>query len=106
MTLADRIRERLDALGISEAEACRRARLAHTYIRNIRKGTVSAPRTDTLDQLARALETTSDWLLTGSGDKTMSGEKAQLIDIWDHLGGDAKNDLLDFAKWRRDRDAG
>jgi transcriptional regulator with XRE-family HTH domain len=85
MTLAKRIQQRLQALEISEAEACRRAGLAHTYIRDIRKGTKANPRLDTLRRLAEVLGTTSEWLQTGRGEQTTDPDLQRVVDIWDDL---------------------
>lgn len=85
MSLAKRIRQRLEALELSEAEACRRAGLAHTYIRDIRKGTKSNPRMDTLKRLAQVLATTPEWLMTGKGDQTTDPELQRVVDVWDDL---------------------
>jgi transcriptional regulator with XRE-family HTH domain len=95
MSLAKRIQQRLEALEISEAEACRRAGLAHTYIRDIRKGTKTNPRIDTLRRLAKELLTTAEWLQTGQGDQTIDPDLQRVVDIWDDL------DSADHATVRR-----
>ena len=83
--LAKRIKQRLQALEISEAEACRRAGLAHTYIRDSRKGTKTSPRQDTLARLAEVLGTTPEWLMTGRGDQVVDADLQRVVDIWDDL---------------------
>lgn len=83
--LAKRIKQRLQALEISEAEACRRAGLAHTYIRDIRKGTKTSPRQDTLARLAEVLGTTPEWLMSGRGEQTVDPDLQRVVDIWDDL---------------------
>lgn len=85
MSLAKRIQQRLEALDLSEAEACRRAGLAHTYIRDIRKGTKTNPRVDTLRRLAKELGTTAEWLQTGRGEQTVDPDLQRVVDIWDDL---------------------
>lgn len=95
MSLAKRIQQRLEALQISEAEACRRAGLAHTYIRDIRKGTKTSPRIDTLKRLAKELGTTTEWLQTGRGDQVIDPELQRVVDIWDDL------DFTDHVTVRR-----
>jgi transcriptional regulator with XRE-family HTH domain len=87
MLLAKRIQQRLEALEISESEACRRAGLAHTYIRDIRKGVKTSPRVDTLRRLAAVLGTTAEWLQTGKGEQTVDPQLQRVVDVWDDLDG-------------------
>ena len=98
MTLAKRIQQRLEALEISEAEACRRAGLAHTYIRDIRKGTKTSPRIDTLRRLAAVLGTTAEWLQTGRGEQTTDPELQRVVDIWDDLDGADQTTVRKFVE--------
>ena len=51
-TLADVIDRRRKALGISEHELCRRAKLPRDAVRNIRRGLSENPRIDTVQKLA------------------------------------------------------
>jgi transcriptional regulator with XRE-family HTH domain len=98
MTLAKRIQQRLLALEISEAEACRRAGLAHTYIRDVRKGTKTSPRIDTLRRLASVLGTTAEWLQTGRGEQTTDPELQRVVDIWDDLDGAEQATVRKFVE--------
>lgn len=85
MSLIKRIQQRLEALELSEGEACRRAGLAHTYIRDIRKGIKKAPRTDTIKRLADVLGTSPEWLTTGQGDQVIDPDLQTVIDVWSDL---------------------
>jgi phage repressor protein C with HTH and peptisase S24 domain len=64
-TIIDRIQQRLDALKLSERAASIAATGSDGTIRMIRTGRSGNPRGDTLTKLARVLETTEQWLLTG-----------------------------------------
>lgn len=64
-TLADRIQQRLDTLGLSERAASIAATGSDATIRMIRTGKSLNPRADTLHKLAAVLQTTEQWLLTG-----------------------------------------
>jgi phage repressor protein C with HTH and peptisase S24 domain len=64
-TLAERIQQRLEILGISEQAASLKATGKKDTIRMIRTGRTQSPRSDTLAALAKALETTEQWLLRG-----------------------------------------
>jgi phage repressor protein C with HTH and peptisase S24 domain len=64
-TLSDRIRQRLDDLQLSERAASLQATGSDATIRMIRSGKSANPRADTIAKLARVLQTTEQWLLTG-----------------------------------------
>jgi phage repressor protein C with HTH and peptisase S24 domain len=69
--IVSRIETRLDKVGISAREACKRAGLGVDAIRDIRRGAKGDPRYSvtlrTMAMLAPALETTPSWLLEGTG---------------------------------------
>lgn len=64
-TLADRIQQRLVALGLTERAASIAATGNDATIRMIRTGRSGNPRSDTIAKLARVLEVSEQWLLTG-----------------------------------------
>lgn len=64
-SLATRIQERLDALGMSARAASLRATGSDNTIRHILNGRSGNPRVDTLAKIAAVLETTPEWLLQG-----------------------------------------
>lgn len=64
MDFKDRIRQRLDELGLNHAEASRRAGRSVTYVRDLLERTAS-PKAHHLEGLAKALKTNSTWILTG-----------------------------------------
>lgn len=68
-----RIKERLDALGLSEREASLEATGSAGTIRNIRLGKSEDPRYSTLEKLAKVMKVTPQWLQTGD-------DNAQLIE--------------------------
>ena len=74
--IARRIEQRLEALGLSASAASSKAGLSRYAISNIQKNPNSVPRGQTLLQLARALETTPEYLLTGERDHIPSEEVA------------------------------
>lgn len=65
MSIADRINERMAQLGTNAKAVARTARLGETAIYDIIKGKSKSPRTDTLQKIASALNTTPEWLATG-----------------------------------------
>lgn len=62
--IAARIDERLGALGLSARAASIKAGLSADFVRDINRKPI-VPRLDTLAQLARALETSPEWLAYG-----------------------------------------
>jgi len=70
--LIDRINERLAAVGLRPRTASLRAGLGADAIRSIQRGKSQSPRTDTLAKLAPVLETTLEYLSTGSGPAELS----------------------------------
>jgi phage repressor protein C with HTH and peptisase S24 domain len=75
-TLADRIQQRLDALGLSERAASLAATGSDATIRMIRTGKSVHPRADTLSKLAQVLQTTEQWLLNGGEVATVGADPA------------------------------
>lgn len=65
-TIAERIQQRLEALGLSVRGASLAAGGSESTIRNILDGRSENPRGDTLRKLAPVLGVTEQWLLTGS----------------------------------------
>lgn len=65
--IADRVRERLETLGLSGAEADRRTDVSHGYISDLLRGRKKAPRGDTLVRLADVLDCDPGYLI-GSQD--------------------------------------
>lgn len=71
--LAARILKRLEATGKSMRSASLEVG-SDAIIRNITTGKSKSPRSDTLEALAKALGTTSAWLLTGDGQESVTAE--------------------------------
>jgi repressor LexA len=61
----ERVKQRCQELDLSERAASLKAGLSSNFLRNIRTGHARSPNTDSLQKLAAALSTTSDWLLGG-----------------------------------------
>lgn len=64
--LKSRIKQRLDELGLSAEGASKKAGLSRSFLRLLMMHETGNPRTDSLIKLAEALETTPNWLMTGS----------------------------------------
>jgi phage repressor protein C with HTH and peptisase S24 domain len=73
-TLYDRIKQRLDALGLSERAASVAATGNDATIRMIRTGKSANPRSDTIAKLARVLEVNEQWLMTGDAPATTTAD--------------------------------
>lgn len=72
--LAARILRRLEATGKSMRSASLEVG-SDALIRNIMAGKSKSPRAENLEGIARALETTAIWLLTGEGQESVSPEQ-------------------------------
>lgn len=64
-TLPERVKERMDALGLNPFSAATKAGLGADYVRDILRGKVKSPGADKLARLAETLETSTVYLLTG-----------------------------------------
>jgi phage repressor protein C with HTH and peptisase S24 domain len=71
-TIGDRVRKRLDKLGLNPFEAARLGKLERTYISDLLDGRKKTVRTDKIPNLALALNTTVDWLTNGFGPEDVS----------------------------------
>lgn len=66
--LSDRIRERMRALDLGIMELADRSKIAHTTIRGLLSGYQETVTQDKLYRLAKALQTTMEWLAVGGPD--------------------------------------
>jgi phage repressor protein C with HTH and peptisase S24 domain len=64
-SIADRIRQRMKVLKLSQRETARLAGIPESTLRNIFAGKSESPRGVTLRRLAEALQTTERWLVAG-----------------------------------------
>ncbi|MFT4129939.1 helix-turn-helix domain-containing protein [Labrys sp. (in: a-proteobacteria)] len=76
-TIADRIKERLTDLGLDPTPTSKAAGLSDSAIRNILEGKSKSPRGQTVRAIARALDTTSEWLEEERGPKEAPRAEAQ-----------------------------
>lgn len=68
--LQQRLQERLDATGQKPAPLAKALGLSDSFIRDILRGKTKSPRADSLEKLASALGTTTDYLLGQSASPT------------------------------------
>jgi|SRR5690606_37758368 len=108
-TIIDRIQLRLKKLNISMRKASLEAGLSDAFIRNIISGKSESPRGINLTKLARALETTEVWLLSGEGPEeanaaplSMSPEDLEFIHLWKKASEEEKQVILALLRSRRD----
>lgn len=83
----DRIEQRLEDLGLNDAEASRRSVGNAEAIRNIRRAVADPSRAKkgltlaTLTGLAHGLETTEEWLMHGRGPRRLTDATARMGDL-------------------------
>ena len=63
-----RVKQRLDEIGMSERQASLRSVGNTQFVRNLRKGLSTSPRTENLIKLARTLDVSETWLMGTSDD--------------------------------------
>lgn len=109
-TVADRIKKRLKAVGMSAQAASLAAGMSKDGIRNIFRKPEQTPQGRNLIPLAEVLETTVSWLLKGEGPETLSSHSEERdtsvpilawISAGKLVGADARDDNLghiDVAK--------
>ena len=65
-TLKNRISERLEVLGLNYTSAARKVGKRKDLFNNLFRGSAKSPTTNTLELMAIALNTSTNWLLTGN----------------------------------------
>ncbi|WP_287994229.1 helix-turn-helix domain-containing protein [Acidiphilium sp.] len=98
-TYRDRMRERLEALGLSPRAASLKAGLSTHFLQRVFAQEGTSLGVDNLLKLADVLETSPEWLLTGSvpGDPPPGTER--LFEIYMALDEAGRKTLMDFAEW-------
>lgn len=69
-TLGQRIKRRREELGLDQIELARRAGISQPTLANLERG--KNERTKFLSEIARELETTTEWLNSGKGESSLS----------------------------------
>ena len=101
MQMRDRIRERLAALNISARAASLKAGLNSHFLQKVLAEEDKSITTENLRKLAEALETSPEWLLTGTGPTEQDPEITEIVDIWSRIPErEARKAILDFARWQ------
>lgn len=82
-----RIRQRLEALGLSMHQASKDAGMSEAYLKHFLAARQDDITVGKLEKLAAVLKTTASWLLTGEGDPAVQPDKdtAEIIGIIPHL---------------------
>lgn len=104
MTVALRIKQRREQLGMRQFDLAAVSGISQAQISKYEAGT-SEPTAHTLYQLARALNTSADWLLGLSnevneiaGEEDLSIPERQLLQLYRAKSIEMKQKLLDIAK--------
>lgn len=101
MSTKDRIAQRLKDLELSPHAASLKAGLNTHFLQAVLSGKSESPRGDNLTKLARALETTAQWLMDGTGDPNVTVDEptAELISIMPSLDAKRRAEVAQFAKY-------
>ena len=101
MSIATRIQARIEALKTSaRAESLEVGPNTHLE-QAIMSGKTQNPRIDTLQKLARALKTNTEWLVHGTGDADQpeSAEVAEVISVMPRLDQRRRTQLAEYARF-------
>lgn len=86
MNLGARIKRRREELGLQQIDLARRVGISQPSLSNIESGKTKSLRAATLVGLARALKTTTRWIMTGRGpheeDPILTEEDARMFEAW------------------------
>lgn len=77
--LAKRIQERLEDLGLTPTSAAKKVGKTRELLRGVLSGKSQSIKADNLPFVLEALETTSDWLLTGKGPKERGAKATEQL---------------------------
>ena len=101
MTVKTRIRERLEALGLSMRRASELSGMGETAIRDLLKNDTQSPRLDTLRKIAPVLKTSVEWLVNGEGEPEQDELLSQVIDFWgSKLDRRQRQEVFDFVRFK------
>lgn len=90
MTLAERIRARLEALGQTQASVARDAGLTPDYVRDVLRGHKKTISSEKAAVLSQVLECSIEWLLTGAGDEPGKILAKRMIPVVGYVGAGAE----------------
>lgn len=99
ITLKDRIRQRLDHLGLSPRAASLKAGLSTHYLQRVLAEKGPSVTTENLLKLSEALEASPEWLLTGRRAGDMPASASELMEIYLQMDESDRKTLMDFARW-------
>jgi lambda repressor-like predicted transcriptional regulator len=99
VTLKDRIRQRLEHLGLSPRAASLKAELSTHYLQRVLAESGPSITTENLLKLAAALEVSPEWLLTGRHPADIPASASEMLEIYLAMDEADRKTLMDFARW-------
>jgi transcriptional regulator with XRE-family HTH domain len=97
--IRDRIRERMEGLGLSMREVSLAAGLSDSYVRDYLAGRATLMKAENLLKLAPVLQTTPEWLLSGVGEPGGADpETAEIISLLPRLSERARASVRELAR--------
>ena len=102
MDMRARIEQRLGDLGLSPWAASLKAGLNTHFLQAVLSGKSESPRGLNLEKLARALETTAQWLMDGTGDpaQPIDPATANVVQFMHSLDAKRRAEVETFAKFQ------
>jgi len=101
MSIAARIQARIEALKTSARAVSLEVGPNTHLVQAILSGKTQNPRIDTLQKLARALKTNTEWLVHGTGDADQpeSADVAEAISLMPRLDAERRAQLTNYARY-------
>ena len=100
MSMKQRIRERLEALGKKARAASIEAGLNTHFLQRVLAEENAAITTENLIKIAKVLETTPEWLLTGKAFEDIPPGAEELLSVYRELDEQGRRGLVDVARWK------
>lgn len=99
MTLHERIKEKMRQLNLSKAELARKTDIPYSTVDNWFKRN-SYPSSEIIENLAKALNTSSEWIITGKEPEAVQTEDVQeLLNYYYAANQEGKIDIRKYAKY-------
>ena len=98
MTIQERINYLMKKQNISKAELARRIGKPYTTVDNWFKRN-SSPNSEVITNLANALNTTSEWLITGIDIGTTTPDEQQLLNYYNKSNQEGKSRIMEQAEF-------
>ncbi|WP_370372921.1 helix-turn-helix domain-containing protein [Henriciella pelagia] len=104
MDLRQRIRQRIDELGLSPRAVSLEAGLSSHFLQKFFINPDASIKVDNLLAIAKVLDCSPSWLLTGIDRENLTDPQLQILQLFDgELDKDAAQKVIEFARWQAEQ---